>query len=180
MKTLKISTIKYLFWIFFFFITPGIPISYCWDDPESSLYKVFSPIKLDSLSKEKPHSRHFIDRSQTQSESLSIDKYTFSQFHLFSIEKTHTINKSCRGSYCNINFLFWIWIDLRMTKFYTSLVAYPKVGKLYKLPHQCGLFPFRIWQKSYSAFSKVVLKEPKDDRDISRTQSSFFEYFLHE
>ena len=44
-----------------------------------------------------------------------------------------------------------------------------KVGQLYRLPYQCCifLFGFRIWQKSYSSTSRVILKD------------SFYKIFFH-
>ena len=38
--------------------------------------KVSSPIKLETLSKDKPHKRHSLERSRTQPEHLSIDQYS--------------------------------------------------------------------------------------------------------
>ena len=43
---------------------------------KSSLCEVSSPIKLETLSKDKPHNRHSPERYRTQPEHLSIDQYT--------------------------------------------------------------------------------------------------------
>ena len=40
------------------------------------------PITLETLSKDKPHNRHSLERSQTQPEYLSIDQYTAWQLPL--------------------------------------------------------------------------------------------------
>ena len=42
---------------------------------KNSLRKVSSPIKLETLSKDKPDKRGSLERSQTQPEHLSIDQY---------------------------------------------------------------------------------------------------------
>ena len=54
----------------------------------------FSQIKLEALSKEKPHNRHSPERSRIQSGYLSIVKYTSRQLLLISVYKTYTINKN--------------------------------------------------------------------------------------
>ena len=54
----------------------------------------FSQIKLEALSKEKPHNRHSPERSRIQSGYLSIVKYTSWQVILISVYKTYTINKN--------------------------------------------------------------------------------------
>ena len=66
-----------------------------------------------------------------------------------------------------------------------------KVGQLWSYCISAVFFGFRIWQKSYSTTSKVILKESfcknffhygswKTVRDIFRIQSSIFKYFLYE
>ena len=76
-----------------------------------------------------------------------------------------------------------------MANFYTLLVSYSKVGRLYKLRYQCRIFWFKDLAKellynfkgyTYRAFFKKLLAlwEPKDRRVICQIQSSFFEYFL--
>ena len=61
---------------------------------KSSVRKVSSPIKLETLSKDKPHNRHSFEKSQTQPEHLSIDQYSSWQLPLISIYKTYPINKN--------------------------------------------------------------------------------------
>ena len=53
-----------------------------------------SSIKLETLTKENPNHRHSPERSRTQLEYLSIDKYTPWQLLLISIYKIYTINKN--------------------------------------------------------------------------------------
>ena len=62
--------------------------------PKRNLRKVFSQIKLETSSKEKPRNRHSPERSQTQPEYLSIDKYTSWQLSLISVYETCTIKNS--------------------------------------------------------------------------------------
>ena len=45
-----------------------------------------------------------------------------------------------------------------MSDSYTSLVAYSKVGQSISYRINAAFFGFRIWQKSYSTNSKVILK----------------------
>ena len=101
---------------------------------------------------------HSPERSRIQSRYLSICKNTSWQLLLISVCKTYTINKNSTDSHYNASFLRRIWINLTMANFYTFLVAYSKVGQLYKLSYQCRNFGFRIWQKSYSTISKVILE----------------------
>ena len=49
---------------------------------------------MDTLSNEKPHTRHSPERSQIQPGYLSIDEYTSWQFPLILVYKTYTINKN--------------------------------------------------------------------------------------
>ena len=54
---------------------------------KNSLRKVSSPIKLETLSKDKPHNGHSLERSQTQQEHLSINQYSSWQLPLFQFIK---------------------------------------------------------------------------------------------
>ena len=73
------------------------------DQPKSSIRKVSSLIKLETLSKKKPPNRHSPERSQTQpkylsilsiDKYLSISSYTSWELSLISIYRTYTIIKN--------------------------------------------------------------------------------------
>ena len=49
---------------------------------------------MEALSKDKPHNRHPLERSQAQPEHLSIDQYSSWELPLISIHKTYPINKN--------------------------------------------------------------------------------------
>ena len=46
-----------------------------------------------------------------------------------------------------------------MANFYILLVAYPKLGSFISYLISAIFFSFRIWRKSFSAISKVILKD---------------------
>ena len=123
------------------------------DQPKSSIRKVSSLIKLETLSKKKPPNRHSPERSQTQpkySSILSIDKYlsissyTSWELSLISIYRTYTIIKNstdiAKAVTAMSAFYFGFKKNIKRRNFYTSLLAYSKFRQLYKLPYQCRIF----------------------------------------
>ena len=123
------------------------------DQPKSSIRKVSSLIKLETLSKKKPPNRHSPERSQTQPKYLSIlsiDKYlsislyTSWELSLISIYGTYTIIKNLTDIAKAVTtmsvFYFGFKKNIKRTNFYTSLLAYSKFRQLYKLPYQCRIF----------------------------------------
>ena len=123
------------------------------DQPKSSIRKVSSLIKLETLSKKKPPNRHSPERSQTQPKYLSIlsiDKYlsislyTSWELSLISIYRTYTIIKNLTDIAKAVTtmsvFYFGFKKNIKRTNFYTSLLAYSKFRQLYKLPYQCRIF----------------------------------------
>ena len=88
--------------------------------------------------------------------------------------------KNCRGSHYNASFLFWIWINLTMINFYTSLVLYSKFGQLYKLVLGFGKRVTLQLRRLHFLKKLISLWETKDRWVICRIQSSIFEYFLLE
>ena len=64
------------------------------DQSRSSLRKVSSHIKMEALSKDKPHKTYSPERPQKQPEHLSFDKQNFWKFALVLVYKTYTINKN--------------------------------------------------------------------------------------
>ena len=123
------------------------------DQPKSSIRKVSSLIKLETLSKKKPPNRHSPERSQTQpkylsilsiDKYLSISSYTSWELSLISIYRTYTIIKNLTDIAKAVTtmsvFYFGFKKNIKRTNFYTSLLAYSKFRQLYKLPYQCRIF----------------------------------------
>ena len=132
------------------------------DQPKSSIRKVSSLIKLETLSKKKPPNRHSPERSQTQpkylsilsidkylsilsiDKYLSISSYTSWELSLISIYRTYTIIKNLTDIAKAVTtmsvFYFGFKKNIKRTNFYTSLLAYSKFRQLYKLPCQCRIF----------------------------------------
>ena len=123
------------------------------DQPKSSIRKVSSLIKLETLSKKKPPKRHSPERSQTQpkylsilsiDKYLSISSYTSWELSLISIYRTYTIIKNLTDIAKAVTtmsvFYFGFKKNIKRTNFYTSLLAYSKFRQLYKLPYQCRIF----------------------------------------
>ena len=123
------------------------------DQPKSSIRKVSSLIKLETLSKKKPPNRHSPERSQTQpkylsilsiDKYLSISSYTSWELSLISIYRTYTIIKNSTDVAKAVTtmsvFYFGFKKNIKRTNFYTSLLAYSKFRQLYKLPCQCRIF----------------------------------------
>ena len=123
------------------------------DQPKSSIRKVSSLIKLETLSKKKPPNRHSPERSQTQpkylsilsiDKYLSISSYTSWELSLISIYRTYTIIKNSTDVAKAVTtmsvFYFGFKKNIKRTNFYTSLLAYSKFRQLYKLPYQCRIF----------------------------------------
>ena len=123
------------------------------DQPKSSIRKVSSLIKLETLSKKKPPNRHSPERSQTQpkylsilsiDKYLSISSYTSWELSLISIYRTYTIIKNLTDIAKAVTtmsvFYFGFQKNIKRTNFYTSLLAYSKFRQLYKLPYQCRIF----------------------------------------
>ena len=123
------------------------------DQPKSSIRKVSSLIKLETLSKKKPPNRHSPERSQTQpkylsilsiDKYLSISSYTSWELSLISIYRTYTIIKNLTDIAKAVTtmsvFYFGFKKNIKRTNFYTSLLAYSKFRQLYKLPYQCCIF----------------------------------------
>ena len=123
------------------------------DQPKSSIRRVSSLIKLETLSKKKPPNRHSPERSQTQpkylsilsiDKYLSISSYTSWELSLISIYRTYTIIKNLTDIAKAVTtmsvFYFGFKKNIKRTNFYTSLLAYSKFRQLYKLPYQCRIF----------------------------------------
>ena len=123
------------------------------DQPKSSIRKVSSLIKLETLSKKKPPNRHSPERSQTQpkylsilsiDKYLSISSYTSWELSLISIYRTYTIIKNSTDVAKAVTtmsvFYFGFKKNIKGRNFYTSLLAYSKFRQLYKLPYQCRIF----------------------------------------
>ena len=94
---------------------------------------VFSQIKLETFSKEKPCNRYSPERYRTQPKiyrSISTLLSNCSKFPLINLHHQQKLDRYCSGSNYNASFLCWIWINLAVTNFYTSLVVYSKVGQL--------------------------------------------------
>ena len=141
------------------------------DQPKSSIRKVSSLIKLETLSKKKPPNRHSPERSQTQpkylsilsiDKYLSISSYTSWELSLISIYRTYTIIKNSTDVAKAVTtmsvFYFGFKKNIKRRNFYTSLLAYSKLGSFISYRISAVFFGLRIWQKSYSTTSKVISK----------------------
>ena len=112
------------------------------DHRESCLRKVSTPVKLENLFQEnliRGILLRDLERSHNIYRSISTPPGNFplKLSNLQSLHHQRKFGRYCRYSHYEASFLFWICINLTMAGFYTSFVAYSKVGQLDKLPYQC-------------------------------------------
>lgn len=137
---------------------------------------------------DKSHNRSQNDQNSCRSIS------TLGNCSQFSVYKTCTINKKfgryCRSCHYLASSLFRIWVNQTMKNFYNLMVAYSKLGSYINYRITVLFISFRIWQKSYSTTSKVMLKDAFywyfshywSQKTVKRFVEliEYFDYFLHE
>ena len=150
------------------------------DQPKSSIRKVSSLIKLETLSKKKPPNRHSPERSQTQpkylsilsidkylsilsiDKYLSISSYTSWELSLISIYRTYTIIKNstdiAKAATTMSVFYFGFKKIQKEQIFIHRCQRTPNLGSFISYRISAVFFGLRIWQKSYSTTSKVISK----------------------